>query len=459
VNDDGRGDFSYQLSDEPPRVTAWGGLAMVAETAMAFGVVKAIRGNVKLRGARKYDAGDNSLALMLTMAAGGDSVADSEVLRQDPALNAMLPVKIAAQETLLQWLYEFHDPALMEKAAKQAAEDDARAFVPDESAPLKGLVQGRTALIAEAQRRFAQREATIDIDATIEESHKKEAKQHYLGGRGYQPMLSVWVEQDLIIYDQFRDGNVPAHQDALEVVKNSFAALPPGVEVLRCRGDTQLYGPAVLGWLTAKGVEFAIGAQKRTGFLEACAAVEEKAWQHVETRPDTQLDAVFLDYRPIGMRHIPGLKYIAVRMVPRQTDLLEDEKRRIVYLAVVTNRPGAAADVLRWYWQKAGTIEHVHDVVKNELGAGVMPCGRFGANAAWFRLSTIAYDLLSVMRKMGPPELRNARPKRLRLHLLAFPATLTAHARRLIARASSRLIAAVTAVRLRTRIWPVPAPS
>lgn len=457
MKDEGRLPFEYQLGDEEPRATAWSGLPLVLETLMAFGVTKAIRENVKLRGARKFDSVDNASAVLLTMVAGGDTIEDTRVLRDDEALKKLLQSEIASPETIRQWLYEFHDSTLVEQAAQQAEQSGARAFVPDESKPLMGLIPARAALIEEAQRRFPQREATVDIDATIEESHKKEAKPHYLGGRGYQPMLSTWVEQDLIVFDEFRDGNVPAQQDSLEVVKKSFAALPASVEVRRCRGDTQLYSPAVLEWLTGNQIEFAIGAQKRESFLTACAAVEEKMWQHVATRPDTQVDAVFLEYLPQRMQEIPGLKYIAVRMVPRQADMLEDGRRRIVYLAVVTNRPGSAAEVLRWYWQKAGTIERVHDVVKNELGGGVMPCGRFGANAAWFRLATIAYDVLSVMRKMGDPELRDARPKRLRLHLLAFPTILATHARQLLAKTSDRLRAAVAAVLLRAEIWPAPA--
>jgi len=37
-----------------------------------------------------------------------------------------------------------------------------------------------------------------------------------------------------------------------------------------------------------------------------------------------------------------------------------------------------------------GTIEHVHRVLKDELGAGVLPSARFGANAAWFRITVSA---------------------------------------------------------------------
>jgi hypothetical protein len=47
--------------------------------------------------------------------------------------------------------------------------------------------------------------------------------------------------------------------------------------------------------------------------------------------------------------------------------------------------------LLEWHREKAGTIEAAHDVLKNELAGGVLPCGRYGANAAWFRLAVITY--------------------------------------------------------------------
>ena len=68
--------------------------------------------------------------------------------------------------------------------------------------------------------------ATIDQDATIIESHKAAAYCHYAEGRGYQPMVAVWAEADLVLADEFRDGNVPAQQEPLTCAKLAFAALP-----------------------------------------------------------------------------------------------------------------------------------------------------------------------------------------------------------------------------------------
>jgi hypothetical protein len=51
--------------------------------------------------------------------------------------------------------------------------------------------------------------ATVDQDATIMESRKEQALRSYEGERGYQPMLAVWAEMDVVLADEFRDGNVP----------------------------------------------------------------------------------------------------------------------------------------------------------------------------------------------------------------------------------------------------------
>ncbi len=96
--------------------------------------------------------------------------------------------------------------------------------------------------------------------------------------------------------------------------------------------------------------------------------------------------------------------------------------------------------LLHWHWQKAGTIELVHDITKNELGAAVPPCGRFGANAAWYRLSLLTYNVLSALKSMAlPSHLSAARPKSAaggRFTVFTLAGRLVTHARQLVLRVS-----------------------
>ena len=74
----------------------------------------------------------------------------------------------------------------------------------------------------------------------------------------------------------------------------------------------------------------------------------------------------------------------------------------------------------------------------NELAAEALPSQKFGANAAWFRLNVMLYNLLSAFKKIAlPPDLHRARPKRLRFVLLNTIGKVVRHARETLLRMSS----------------------
>ena len=64
----------------------------------------------------------------------------------------------------------------------------------------------------------------------------------------------------------------------------------------------------------------------------------------------------------------------------------------------------------------------------------MLPCGEFGANAAWYRLTMLTYNVLTVIkRKTLPAAQLRAKPKRLRFLVFDMAARLTRHARYLYA--------------------------
>src|SRR4030067_1981074 len=66
-----------------------------------------------------------------------------------------------------------------------------------------------------------------------------------------------------------------------------------------------------------------------------------------------------------------------------------------------------------------------------------MPSGRFGANAAWFRINALTGNGLRVLKRRAlPARLRDARPKRLRCELFTLPGKLRVHQSRLAVRTS-----------------------
>jgi len=320
-------------------------------------------------------------------------------------------------------------------------------------------------LLAEMGRRCGEQKiATVDQDATIIESHKREALLSYEGKRGYQPMLAVWAETELILADQFRDGNVPAMQKPLDVARLAFAALPGTVREFYYRGDSACHEQELLQWLRNEQREdgppgkigFAISARMTVALRQAVEAVPEQEWQPYGAEDAAVIrecaEVPFVPTEPYERKGLEPLRYVAVRIRQRQGEFFADGSA-VKHFAVLSNmQQWSAAKLLQWHRQKAGTIEAVHDILKNELAAGVLPCGRFGANAAWLRLAVLTHNVLVALKRLAlPAELLAARPKRLRFLIFQTAGRMVHHARRVLLRlkvAAERLQEWLAALRL-----------
>jgi hypothetical protein len=234
----------------------------------------------------------------------------------------------------------------------------------------------------------------------------------------------------LVLADEFRDGNVPALHAPLACAQAAFAALPQTVTQWGFRGDSACYEHELLNWLSNEArpegprgvIGFGISARLSAGLGHALAAVADEDWTTFGTEGDGTLrqwaEVAYVPDAPVEKKTLQPLRYVGLRLLKPQGVLFADGSDRHHH-AVVTNRwdvDGAA--LLVWHREKQGTVEHVHDELKNGLAAGQMPSGKFGANAAWFRLACMAHNVLCAVRLLSPdPSLRTAKAKRLRFEL------------------------------------------
>ena len=409
-------------------VTARAGLPLVIETNRALRLDETAR---QLFGPprRQSDFGaDEQIETLVTLiAGGGERLADIDVLREDKGLVRLLGRPFASSDSLLDFLNSFHDPKCWSERPEKK-----KAFVPPESDKLQQLAELNRKLVlraAEPKRTVA----TIDHDGTL-----IEALVAYEGTRGYQPLVAAWAEEQLIVADEFRDGNVCGGEDPLSSVKRAFTTLPETVTERYLRADSAAYYTPLLKWLVDKAIGFAISADMSKPLRQRCEALPADAWQLMEKRERDRVDLAEVEFEPDDWsKTAKPLRYVALRFTALQPDLLEEAGSR--YHAVVSNRMELTpAELVQWHRGKAGTIEHVHRVMKDELGAGVMPCQKFGANAAWFRINAIAFNLLTALKRKALPErYRQARPKRLRFDVFTLPAKLALHESQLSAQVSA----------------------
>ncbi len=425
----------FEIDDaiDPSLVTGRAGVPLVIELFRQLGVAATIDAQVPVkqrqRGLKPSQFVESLVALWTS---GGDRCQDLTTLREDQALARLLGYALPAPTTVRDFLEAFHgDDLPLWHAGPQAA-------IPDESAPLAGLGQANGTLVAAVQQQAPERTATLDVDATLLASHKEAATVAYDGTRGYQPVVVLWAEQDVIVAEQFRDGHVPAGCGNVRVLEQAVANLPQGIAQISVRGDSALYETAVLRWCEDRQIEYAISADLSEQLKAEIVRLPETAWQIEREDPEAIRAWAEVPYVPDDGDHRKDRpcvrRYLAVRIEKRQGHLFADGSR-VRYGAVVTNRTGDGLALLRWHREKAGTVEHTHHVLKNELAAAALPSGKFGANAAWFRLNVLTYNLLTALKRLTlPGDFRTARPKRLRFLLFNTVGKVISHARRTLLR-------------------------
>jgi len=457
----------FEIDPEPigEKLTALGGLPLLVQAFRSLEVGVSVKEHVAIRQReRGYDEPTMVESFVLLNGAGGECLEDFGQLRQDAVLAELIGHGFPSPEAARQFLYAFHEESKITEAQQRRGPDEI-AYIPEESERLAGLGLVNREMVQRLGRRCPdQRIATVDLDATIIESHKQGALRTYEGERGYQPMLAVWAEMNVVLADQFRDGNVPAMMDPLTVAKAAYQALPETVKMYYFRGDSACHESRLLHWLRdgqRKGgpqgkIGFAISARMSEALRQAIVAVPQEEWKpYGEPRPNETrecAEAPFVPSEKSEHKDTQPLRYVAIRITKKQGELFEDGLK-VRHFAILSNIwDWSAQRLIQWQREKAGTIEGVHDVVKNELAAGVLPCKYFGANAAWLRLAVIAHNLLTAMKRLAlPAELLTARPKRLRFLIFNTAGRVVHHARGLalrLARSAQQLAEWLQAFRL-----------
>jgi len=438
--------FDYDEGHAQQGLTAFAGIPLLLQAFRSLDLPRSVQRNVSMKQRQRgLDEASYVESFLILNAAGGECLDDFAHLRQD-GLKDLIGHELPSPEAARKFLYQFHEDGLIEQAQQRLGPGQV-SYIPEESAGLQGLGQVNTDLVRElAQRGEPQKIATIDLDSTIIESWKKEALPTYQGGRGYQPMLALWAEMNVIVADQFRDGNVPALQDPLTVARRAFQSLPESVTEDYFRGDSACYEKQLMGWLRNEQreqgpsgrIQFAISVRMQASLKQHILRLPDFMWKPYRDESETVSEcADVLNYWPEAEdeKQFGPLRWVAIRVRKKQGDLFGDGSET-KHFAVVSNVwDWEPKRLLEWHREKAGTIEAIHDVLKNELAAGVLPCGRFGANAAWLRLAVLTHNVMTALKRLAlPEEYLSARPKRLRFLIFNTVGRIVHHARRVICR-------------------------
>ena len=420
-------------------VTPWAGVSLLIELGRKCGAMETAKRVLPPKKLPKGLTEDGMVESFVVLSAlGGECIDDMEQLRQDKGLPVILGYTPPASETARQWLDRFHDEELMVGRPLQGS------FLPPESSQLVGLKEvSRGVIWAYVEAVRPGWDVTFDIDAQLVETSKANALYCYEGYKAFQPAEVTWAETGLVMADEFRDGNVPASRGIKRLVDESYEMLPPGQWQIWVRSDSAAYEQDNLDHWHNRGWKFAVSADMSPQLRQEIEALPPEAWKVWKTEKRSMVrewaEVPYVPSRRYEERNAHPYRYIAIRVCRQQGELFEDGAK-VRHFAVVSNiwEMGGQA-LLEWQRGKAGTIEHIHHILDNELAAGVYPSAKHGANAAWLRLQVLTHNLLQLLKAVAlPQEYATARPKRLRFAVFTQLGRVVRHAGQVLVRIASQ---------------------
>ena len=378
--------------------------------------------------------------LALTLALGGDCLADIAVLRGEPGVYG----RVASDATVSRTI----DALAADAPAALKAINTARAAARKRAWSLAGTQ-------APDHATSARNPLIVDLDATLVASHseKEHAKPTFKRGFGFHP-LCAFVDhgpggtgEPLAML--LRPGNAGSNTaaDHLTVIKAALAQLPghtpgtrPGRKVL-IRIDGAGSTHAVLDWMTAQRLSYSVGFSLPANTSDLLELIPKDVWApaldaHDEIRDGAWVaeltDLLHLDTWPKGMRVIVRKE----RPHPgAQLTITDIDGHRITAFATntATGGPGTQlADLEIRHRRRARCEDRIR--IAKDTGLRAFPLFDFAQNEIWCAIVALAVELTAWMQMLALTDhpARRWEPKRLRLRLFTVPATLARTGRRVL---------------------------
>jgi len=234
---------------------------------------------------------------------------------------------------------------------------------------------------------------TLDMDATGIEADKALAEWTYKHYKGYMPMTGHLAENGLVVAHEFREGNVSPNTRNLEFYVQCKKAMPAGKRITAFRADSAAYQGKLLDLLHEDRVSYAVGGHLDAATLAAIAVIPPAAWRS------------YRDGFVAETVHTMNTMKTAFRLIVfkrlRQGSLFPEEGQG--YHVVASNREETAEQTLDWYHQRGEHSENRIKELKLDFGMERMPCGQFCANALFFAVGVLAYNLYKIFAAKALP--------------------------------------------------------
>jgi hypothetical protein len=445
-------------------VSQGGGVALV-EAARASGLDRAL--SVALAPWRKplavHDPGKVLCDLAMTLALGGDCLADVALLRAEPAVFG----PVASDPTVSRTI----DALAADAPRALAAIDAARAAARKHAWAAAGGHAPDHGISVDAP-------LVIDTDATLITAHsdKEHGAATFKKGFGFHPLLA-FVDHGPDGSGEplsclLRKGNAGSNTaaDHISVVKAALAQLPghkPGTRVGRkilIRADGAGATHEFLNWLVSRRLSYSVGFTLPDSFAATLAAMpKKKGWSPAYDGDGQVRDGAWVA-EVTGLLDLTswpaGMRVIVRKERPHpgaQLRLTDPDGMRVTAFATNTSK-GQLADLELRHRRRARCEDRIR--IAKDTGLRNLPLHDFAQNQIWCAIVALAVELTAwlQMLTLSGHDARRWEPKRLRLRLFSIAGRVADHGRTRRLHLSSHAPWASLLATMITSLQGVPAP-
>jgi hypothetical protein len=376
--------FPFKIKTTKERLTAHGGLALMAEFNHGIGLRELTDRYLPGPGSnRGFEPSEIVDAVVLMLQGGGRSLEDLRELKDEAGLMELIGRdEIPEPDTVGDWLRRMGDPKTGQLG-------------------LEGLDRVRDKINERVLRKDGIQEYTLDADATEIIGEKSDALFTYNGNKGYMPMLGFLYENSVCLLDEFREGNLAPAFGQKEFYLQCKERMPCGKRIGYYRGDSASYQAGLFNQLEEDGVRYGITVDQDKAVKLAIGLIPSGDWEEPVKGCGYELAETVHCMNETER----AFRLVVKRGIRRQGELFEKEGQYF-YHAVASNWPEEeknTEEVLRWHNQR-GQAENFNKELKIGLGMERMPCGQTHANAVFFRIGVIAYNLFIGFKRLSCPE-------------------------------------------------------
>jgi hypothetical protein len=403
----------HKLSTTDELLTSRGGLLTIARLMQQLNLTNLIDNHfVSPKSNRGFSPSEFINSLILMQHEGGIRLDDMKYLKKDEAITKLLGLKnIPQPDSIGDWL-------------RRMGTSGVNAI---------SLINQELCRIALKDTKYI----TLDIDASEIISNKKEAKKTYKFNEGYMPMVGHIAEINHVIQTDFREGNVSPKTDNLEFIKKCVINLPKGVKLKYLRIDCAGYQKSIIKYCDERNIYFAIRAIMSKKLRTYFNTLDETQWKPVIKSDGSKSNMsshrtthYISDYKKSFTLIISRIAKSGQQQLDLNEEGEEIETNGYTYRAIATSLVSMSnSEIINWYGARAEKSENKIKELMLDFGGAHMPCGQFQANALYFAICTLSYNLFVMLRHHLPEEFHKSRAKAIRLRIYGMAAKLIKHSR------------------------------